>query len=47
MHDDIDKATIELKKEGKLQQLSRKYFDINVFDNLTDINEQKNNLEVQ
>ena len=47
LHDDIDQATIELKKEGKLQQLSQKYFDINIFNDLNEINRQKNNLEVQ
>ncbi|MDN6698684.1 MAG: amino acid ABC transporter substrate-binding protein, partial [Staphylococcus equorum] len=31
LHDDVDRATQELKDEGKLQSLSKKYFDINVF----------------
>lgn len=46
LHDDIDQATIELKKEGKLQALSKKYFDINVFEDLDDINKKKSQLEV-
>lgn len=46
LHDDVDRATQELKDEGKLQSLSKKYFDINVFDDLSEINEQKNKLEV-
>ena len=46
LHDDIDQATRELKKEGKLQQLSQKYFDINVFEDLNKINRHKNQLEV-
>ncbi|MGW7976652.1 amino acid ABC transporter substrate-binding protein [Staphylococcus xylosus] len=47
LHDDIDQATLELKKEGKLQALSEKYFDINVFDDLDEINHKKSQLEVQ
>ncbi|PTL16228.1 amino acid ABC transporter substrate-binding protein [Staphylococcus gallinarum] len=47
LHDDIDQATKELKREGKLQALSKKYFDLNVFDNLNEINEDKDKLEVQ
>jgi len=47
LHDDIDRATLELKKEGKLQALSEKYFDINVFEDLNDINSKKSQLEVQ
>ncbi|MDK9868394.1 amino acid ABC transporter substrate-binding protein [Staphylococcus equorum] len=46
LHDDVDRATQELKDEGKLQSLSKKYFDINVFDDLSEINEQKDKLEV-
>lgn len=46
LHDDIDKATEELKREGKLQTLSKKYFDLNVFDNLNEINKDKDKLEV-
>lgn len=46
LHDDVDRATQELKEEGKLQSLSKKYFDINVFDDLSEINEQKDKLEV-
>lgn len=46
LHDDVDRATQELKDEGKLQSLSKKYFDINVFDDLSKINEQKDKLEV-
>ena len=42
----MDRATQELKDEGKLQSLSKKYFDINVFDDLSEINEQKDKLEV-
>lgn len=47
LHDDIDQATKELKREGKLQALSKKYFDLNVFDSLNEINEDKDKLEVQ
>lgn len=47
LHDDIDKATQELKDEGKLQKLSKKYFDINIFDSLEDINKNKDKLEVE
>lgn|SRR5699024_13253 len=47
LHDDIDQATQELKNTGELQKLSKKYFDINVFDDLDEINKQKNKLEVQ
>ncbi|MFU0768497.1 amino acid ABC transporter substrate-binding protein [Staphylococcus pasteuri] len=47
LHDDIDQATQELKKEGKLQKLSKKYFDIDVFDDLENINKHKKQLEVQ
>ncbi|WP_436860397.1 amino acid ABC transporter substrate-binding protein [Staphylococcus caeli] len=47
LHDEIDRATLELKNEGKLQALSKKYFDINVFDDLDDINNKKVQLEVQ
>ncbi|HLR19178.1 MAG TPA: amino acid ABC transporter substrate-binding protein [Staphylococcus sp.] len=46
LHDDIDRATQELKDEGKLQSLSKKYFDVNVFDDLNEINKQKDKLEV-
>lgn len=46
LHDDIDQATKELKREGKLQALSKKYFDLNVFDSLNEINEDKDKLEV-
>ncbi|MFQ3854387.1 amino acid ABC transporter substrate-binding protein [Staphylococcus parequorum] len=46
LHDDVDRATQELKDEGKLQSLSKKYFDINVFDDLSEINDQKDKLEV-
>ncbi|MGX5791171.1 transporter substrate-binding domain-containing protein [Staphylococcus equorum] len=46
LHDDVDRATQELKDEAKLQSLSKKYFDINVFDDLSEINEQKDKLEV-
>lgn len=47
LHDDIDQATQELKNTGELQKLSKKYFDINVFDDLDEINKQKDKLEVQ
>ncbi|MBA1353571.1 amino acid ABC transporter substrate-binding protein [Staphylococcus cohnii] len=47
LHDDIDEATQELIDEGKLQKLSEKYFDVNVFDDLDEINKQKDKLEVQ
>ena len=47
LHDDIDQATQELIDEGELQKLSEKYFDINVFDDLDEINKQKDKLEVQ
>lgn len=47
LHDDVDQVTLELKKEGKLQALSEKYFDINVFDDLDEINDKKTQLEVQ
>lgn len=47
LHDDINQATKELKREGKLQALSKKYFDLNVFDSLNEINEDKDKLEVQ
>lgn len=47
LHDDIDQATRELKSEGKLQKLSKQYFDINVFDDLDKINQDKDHLEVQ
>ncbi|KRG08123.1 amino acid ABC transporter substrate-binding protein [Staphylococcus sp. NAM3COL9] len=46
LHDDVDCATQELKDEGKLQSLSKKYFDINVFHDLNEINKQKDKLEV-
>ncbi len=47
LHDDIDQATQELKNTGELQKLSKKYFDINVFNDLDEINKQKDKLEVQ
>lgn len=47
LHDDIDQATQELKNTGELQKLSKKYFDINVFDDLDEINKQKDKLKVQ
>lgn len=46
LHDDIDKATRKLKNSGKLSQLSKKYFDIDVFKSLDEINENKDKLEV-
>ncbi|MCU5745197.1 amino acid ABC transporter substrate-binding protein [Staphylococcus sp. SQ8-PEA] len=47
LHDDIDQATKELKKEGKLQQLSQKYFDLNVFKDVNSLNKDKSRLEVR
>ena len=46
LHDDIDKATQELIDEDELQKLSEKYFDINVFEDLDQINKDKSKLEV-
>lgn len=46
LHDDIDKATQELIDDGELQKLSEKYFDINVFEDLEQINKDKSKLEV-
>lgn len=46
LHDDIDKATKELKEEGKLQDFSKKYFDINVFEDIDQLNKHKDRLEV-
>ncbi|QLK86996.1 transporter substrate-binding domain-containing protein [Staphylococcus sp. 17KM0847] len=47
LHDDIDRATKVLKEEGQLQKLSRKYFDIDIYQDLDTINDNKNALEVQ
>ncbi|MBI5974361.1 transporter substrate-binding domain-containing protein [Staphylococcus canis] len=46
LHDDIDQATRELKAEGELQKLSRKYFDIDIYQDLETINQNKAELEV-
>ncbi|MGV3043183.1 transporter substrate-binding domain-containing protein [Staphylococcus rostri] len=47
LHDDIDRATKELKEEGKLQELSHRYFDIDIYQDLDVINSKKDALEVQ
>lgn len=46
LHDDIDQATKELKEDGTLQQLSQKYFDIDIYQDLETINQKKEALEV-
>lgn len=47
LHDDIDRATKELKEEGKLKELSHRYFDIDVYQDLETINQHVDALEVQ
>lgn len=47
LHDDIDRATKKLIRQGKLQKLSKRYFDIDVFADLEEINKQKAQLEVK
>lgn len=43
----LTRLQLKLKKEGKLQALSKKYFAINVFEDLDDINKKKSQLEVR
>ncbi|EKU48965.1 transporter substrate-binding domain-containing protein [Staphylococcus massiliensis] len=45
LHDDIDQATKELHQEGKLQKLSQKYMNIDVFEDIETLNAKKDKLE--